>query len=126
MRPTLKQTTMSLALALAAVSGCSGGADTGTQADKTTSSFRDGLPPTVRDGDKLSLSDSSADFPLALRSAALKLTGNYPSLADIKRIRDATDQPAEYAKIIDEYMAKPEFSRAMLKFWQYRQLAPAG
>ena len=61
MKPRLSKTTLSLALATAAIAGCSGGASTGQMADKNTSAFRDGLPPAIRDGDKLAINDSTSE-----------------------------------------------------------------
>ncbi|MFO0577224.1 MAG: hypothetical protein U1A78_24725 [Polyangia bacterium] len=118
MRTTLLKATLSLSFVAAAVSGCSGGGTTGTVDKPENSAFREGLAPTVRDGDKLALVDQKADYLMALRSAAIKLTGNYPSLAEIKRVQGAQDQAAEYNAIIDDYMKRPTFTAQMMQFWR--------
>ena len=117
MKPTIRRTTMSLALATAALSACSGGATSG-QNDVKNSAFRDGLPPTLRDGDKLALADSNVDYMMALRSAALKLTGNYPTFAEISELRSSGDQAATYATRVDAYLASSAFSREQISFWR--------
>lgn len=117
MKPTIRRTTVFLALAAAALGGCSGGATSG-QTDVKNNAFRDGLPPTVRDGDKLALNDSNVDYMMALRSAALKLTGNYPTFSEISELRGAPDQAATYAARIDAYLASAAFSREQISFWR--------
>ena len=119
MRRIIGRSTGSLVLALAALSlgACKGGAGAGEQ-DVQNNVFRDGLPPSVRDGEKLAISDGSVDYSMALRSAAIKLTGNYPTYAEIKELRDAADKPTVYAARIDAYLARPEFSREMISFWR--------
>lgn len=118
MKPRLVQTTLSLALATATLGGCSGGLDRGQTADPNSSAFREGLPPSVRDSDKLVVVDPTVDYGLALRSAALKLTGNYPTLDEIKKVRDASDQPAAYAAQIDDYIGRSAFSVQQIAFWR--------
>src|SRR4051812_17215325 len=118
MKPRLNLTTLSVALAAATLAGCSGGADTGQKADTNTSAFRDGLPPVVRDGDKLALLDTSTDYMFALRSAALKLAGNYPTQTEIAELQNSADQPATYAKRIDDYMTRPAYAAQQVQFWR--------
>jgi hypothetical protein len=118
MKPRLSNTTLALALASAAVAGCSGGADTGQKADTSGSAFRDGLPPAVRDGDKNAVIDTNTDYMFALRSAALKLTGNYPTQAEIAELQSAPDQTATYAKRIDDYLSRPAFAAQQVQFWR--------
>jgi len=117
MKPTFRRTTVSLALAAAALGACSGGATSG-QTEVKNSAFRDGLPPTVRDGDKLALTDQNVDYMLALRSAALKLTGNYPTFSEINELRTAPDQSSTYAARIDAYLASAAFTREQITFWR--------
>ena len=102
----------------AVLPACSGGAtSTDTQADPT-GGFRATLPPSVVDSDKLALQDTKIDYMLALRSAALKLTGNYPTLAEIKQLQNATDQTAVYSQLIDNYINRPTFNQQILQFWR--------
>lgn len=124
MKPTLSSTTLSLALATVTITGCSGGAETG-QRDTSSGAFREGLPPTVRDGDKLALTDTTVDYMLALRSAAIKLTGNLPTLAEIQELQTSPDQPSTYAARIDQYLNRPCsaaqpncFATQQISFWR--------
>ena len=118
MKPRLSKKALSLALATATVAACSGGASTGQMAEKNTSAFREGLPPEIRDGDKFAVIDATTDYMLALRSAALKLTGNYPTQAEIAELQSSTDQPTTYAKRIDDYMSRPAFAAQQVQFWR--------
>ena len=117
MKPTFRRTSVSLALAAAALGACSGGATSG-QTEVQTSAFRDGLPPTIRDGDKLALTDQNVDYMLALRSAALKLTGNYPTFTEINELRTAPDQSTTYSARVDAYLASAAFTREQITFWR--------
>lgn len=102
----------------AVLPACSGGAtSTDTSADPT-GGFRATLPPSVADSDKLALQDTKIDYMLALRSAALKLTGNYPTLAEIKQLQSAADQTAVYGQLIDNYINRPTFNQQILQFWR--------
>jgi hypothetical protein len=58
------------------------------------------------------------NYPQALRSAALKLTGNYPTLTEVQTVRDAADQKAAYEKLIDDYISRPTFASQMVDFWK--------
>lgn len=79
-----------------------------------------GAPGTVLDERVLSYTE-------ALRSASFKLVGNAPSLQDVFYLRDAPDQAAAYAELIDKMMAGPEFARRMVEFWKsaFRMRGPA-
>ena len=125
MKPVLKTSSLSLAFALAALSGCQGGASTG-HTDTQNSTFRHGLPPTLRDADKLALTDTNVDYMLALRSAALKLTGNYPTAADIQKLQNSQNQAADYATIIDGYLNSPAFASMQVSFWRNTMKIGAG
>jgi hypothetical protein len=119
MKPIFSSSTLSLALlATATISGCSGGASTGTPPNQSENAFRNGLPPTVRDGDKLAVTDTNVDYMSALRSAAIKLTGNYPTLTEIQELRDSPNQPMTYAARIDDYMSRPTFAQMQVSFWR--------
>lgn len=50
----------------------------------------------------------------ALRTAALKLVGDEPTLADIKSVTDATS----YAAMIDKYLADPRFVAHQIDWWR--------
>lgn len=98
--------------------GCSGGADSG-QIDKTAPKpFRDGISPEVRDREIGNLVDSTVDYGLALRSAALKLVGEYPTLQEIKQLRDAARPDETYAALVDSYLADKRFAGEQVEFWR--------
>lgn len=119
MKPIFSSSTLSLALlATATMSGCSGGAATGTPPNSSENAFRQGLPPTVRDGDKLAVADTNVDYMMALRSAAIKLTGNYPNLTEIQELQNSPNQPMTYAARIDDYLSRPSFAQMQVSFWR--------
>lgn len=98
---------LSLAIAPAALGACAGGAQSGGKPIDTDNTMQ---PAVV----------TRLDYEEALRSAAIKLTGNYPTLAEIKRVRDTAEsmRQAEYEKIIDEYMARPSFGGQLIDFFR--------
>jgi hypothetical protein len=55
---------------------------------------------------------------LALRSAAIKLTGNYPTLAEIQELQSSPNQPQTYAARIDDYISRPSFASQQVDFWR--------
>ena len=76
-------------------------------------------PPRDEWDDKLA--DRAVDYSAALRVAALRLTGELPTLAELKQVGDASDDAARraaYQALIDHYLASPRFSRQMFRFWQ--------
>lgn len=101
-----------LSLALAApplLAACAGGAQPG------------GKPIDPGTGNSMQAAVvTRIDYEEALRSAAIKLTGNYPTLAEIKRVRDAAEssRAGEYEKLLDEYMARPSFGAQLLSFFR--------
>ncbi len=61
------------------------------------------------------------DYNQALRTAALRLTGQVPSMADQATITNAPDDASKqtaYQTLITTYMNTPEFSRQMFYFWR--------
>ncbi len=100
---------LSLALAPTALGACAGGAQPGGKpVDPNTGST---MQPAVV---------TRIDYEESLRSAAIKLTGNYPTLAEIKQVRDASDsmRQSEYEKIIDDYMSRPSFGAQLIDFFR--------
>jgi len=98
--------------------GCDGGFVAAVNPPSPASSFRDSLPPATRDGDKLALYDTQVNLSLALRSAAIKLTGDLPTGDEIKRVRSASDPLAEYTALIDSYLGRATFAVQMIDFFQ--------
>lgn len=94
-----------LAIAVAALSSC-------------TEVIPDG---DARDDWDKKLDERVVDYSAALRSAALRLTGELPTLAEIKQIAGAPDDAARrqaYEAQIHRYIDSPRFARQMFRFWQ--------
>jgi hypothetical protein len=64
------------------------------------------------------LDERKVDYGAALRSAALRLTGDLPTLAEIKGVVGASDVPAAYRGQLAAYMDDPRFARQMVEFWR--------
>ncbi|TMQ11599.1 MAG: DUF1549 domain-containing protein [Deltaproteobacteria bacterium] len=67
------------------------------------------------------LADRAVDYSAALRIAALRLTGELPTLAELTQVAGAADgaaRKAAYEAQIDRYLAGPRFARQMFRFWQ--------
>jgi len=58
------------------------------------------------------------DYNLALRTAALKLVNDLPTLQEIEDVRTATDPATVYTQKIDAYLADPRFSSAMIRYFR--------
>jgi hypothetical protein len=66
------------------------------------------------------LDEREVDYSAALRIAALRLTGDLPSLVEVKAVADA---PAEqkksvYESLLTGYLADPRFARQMFDWWK--------
>ena len=93
MRRTLS---MALALLAAPLLHCSGGIDGGTDTNMQAAGEgpRVGLSPAASDTPSKVAVDPTVDYNQALRSAALKLTGDFPTLTEIKALQGAADPAA--------------------------------
>jgi hypothetical protein len=61
------------------------------------------------------------DYNAALRTAALRLTGKLPTMAEINQVATAPDDAAKkvaYEGLIQQYMNTPDFARQMFFFWR--------
>lgn len=61
------------------------------------------------------------DYNAALRIAALRLTGDLPTMDDINAVANAADDAAKktaYEGLIDKYLASPAFAKQMFYFWR--------
>jgi hypothetical protein len=61
------------------------------------------------------------DYNAALRIAALRLTGDLPSMTEINTVATAPDLPAKkaaYEALVTDYMNRPTFARQMFFFWR--------
>lgn len=101
-----------IALGLAACTGSLGGGGSNDPNDPNN--------PTP-DEWEARLGERVLDYSAALRTAALRLTGNLPTLAEIKQIASASDQAAKkaaYEALINQYVDRPEFAAQMVEFWK--------
>ena len=67
------------------------------------------------------LSTRVVDYNAALRTAALRLTGDIPTMIEMNKIKaagNAEAQKAAYETQIKEYMTRPAFGRQMMYFWR--------
>ncbi|HUS64808.1 MAG TPA: hypothetical protein VMZ28_09720 [Kofleriaceae bacterium] len=67
------------------------------------------------------LGEREVDYNAALRVAALRLTGELPTLAEIKSVADAGDLPAQrtvYRALVKAYIDGPAFTIQMIRFWR--------
>jgi hypothetical protein len=116
---TILRTQMGLrALALALALGACG--ETGKD-DGSAGGGEDAGP--VDDGDEWDdkLEERVVDYNAALRIAALRLTGDLPTLEQIKQVQtagDESEQAAAYRDLLEVYMADVRFPRQMFLFWR--------
>lgn len=67
------------------------------------------------------LASREVDYSSALRTAALKLTGDLPTLDEIHQVADPTDvalKKAAYEALVQAYMGRPTFAIQMFHWWQ--------
>ena len=67
------------------------------------------------------LAERVVDYSAALRIAALRLTGELPTLAELMQVGDAPDPAAKklaYEAQLRHYLNGPRFLRQMFRFWQ--------
>ncbi|MBA3459817.1 MAG: DUF1549 domain-containing protein [Deltaproteobacteria bacterium] len=61
------------------------------------------------------------DYNQALKTAALRLVGNLPTMDEVLAVQNAPDNAAKkvaYEALIQNYMSRPEFTRQMVLFWR--------
>lgn len=105
MRTKATLRTLLLALSAAAGSACTSGIDAGTPVPP------EGPPPLP----------GTVDYGLALRSAAIRLTGNLPTLAEVKELQAAAtdgERAQVLGKRVDAYLADPRFRAQQLVLWR--------
>jgi hypothetical protein len=67
------------------------------------------------------LAKRETDYNAALRIAALRLTGDIPSMTEINTVKSAGDLAAQklaYETLVKDYMDRPAFARQMFYFWR--------
>jgi hypothetical protein len=100
------------ALLLAGLAACGGGV--------TTPGDDDSGDDTVLDEWDQKLNDREVDYSAALRIAALRLTGELPSLVEVKAVGDAPveQKKAVYESLVGAYLDDPRFARQMFAWWK--------
>lgn len=66
------------------------------------------------------LATRETDYSAALKAAAIRLTGDLPTLAEVYRIANAPEDArrAEYRALLRDYLERPAFARQMLHYWR--------
>lgn len=67
------------------------------------------------------LNGRQVDYNAALKIAALRLTGDLPTAAEINQIASVPDMASKqtaYQSLIQDYMGRPTFARQMFYFWR--------
>lgn len=109
---------ISIILLMAATSfgaACSSDSGSSGDDDQTTDGQQNG-----DEFDKI-LSQRVVDYNAALRTAALRLTGDIPTVVEINKIKNAGSPEAQktaYEAQIQDYMSRPSFGRQMMYFWR--------
>jgi hypothetical protein len=109
--------------------GGSGSSSTGGTAGgaSTSSSSTSGMASSSSSSSSSSSGASTGNATLdsrvlsyteALRTAAIKLVGRMPTLAEIEDVRLASDQKAAYEKHVDAFMNSPRFTAMMIDLWK--------
>jgi hypothetical protein len=64
------------------------------------------------------LAERVVDYNATLRIAALRLTGELPTISELEHVEGALDPAAAYDAQVRAYLASPRFARQMFHFWQ--------
>ncbi|MFT3698861.1 MAG: DUF1549 domain-containing protein [Kofleriaceae bacterium] len=75
-------------------------------------------PPAPEDEWDQKLDDRQIDYGAALRIAALRLTGDLPTLTEMQTVVAAADPKTAYAAQVKLYMDSPKFASQMFHWWQ--------
>lgn len=127
-RSTLSLAAFGIALALAACgssdedpNAINNGGGTPTDDGAGDPNDPNATPKTPEEQVKQILDARKTDYGEAARTASLKLRDKLPTLAEIKTIEAASDDAAKkvaYEKLVDDWIASPEFNSTMIKFWK--------
>lgn len=109
--------------ALLALAGCSigGGSDTGGTGSTPGGDDQGSTDtPGSTDPDQWAdrLQSRHVNYPAALRTAALRLTGALPTVEQVEQIAGVADPAAIYQQMISAMVADPRFQTQMLGFWR--------
>lgn len=93
---------------------------TGGDDDGTTGSQQGSNGTPSQDQWDQILASRTTDYPAALRIAALRLTGNLPTLTEINSVASATGdaQKTAYQTVLSDYLGRPAFANQMFLFWR--------
>ncbi|HEY0252005.1 MAG TPA: hypothetical protein VGC41_10785 [Kofleriaceae bacterium] len=75
-------------------------------------------PPAPEDEWDQKLDDRVVDYGAALRIAALRLTGDLPTLTEMTSVVGAADPKSAYGAQVKLYMDSPKFAAQMFHWWQ--------
>jgi hypothetical protein len=81
----------------------------------------DGPGPDQGDEWDQALAQRDYDYNAALKIAALRLTGDLPTMDEIASVRSGADNAAKkvaYEALVQNYMGRPTFARQMFLFWR--------
>jgi len=104
-----------------AVPACSNTGGSGDDGSGTGTGSGSGSGSGSGDEFQQILGSRVTDYNAALRVAALKLTGNLPTTAEINKIASAPDDASKaiaYQAVLTDYMSRPTFANQMYLFWQ--------
>ncbi len=117
-----KATTWCSALALFwGLAACTGETPSGSGPGGNPGTIDAGSGPDAeveKDPYEVALEEREIDYSAALRIAGLRLTGNLPSLADIKEVAESSDPKSAYASKVSDYIADPRFAKTQVAFWK--------
>jgi hypothetical protein len=114
----MKRISLLLLTAALAAPACSSGED-GTTGGGSGSNMGSGS--NTGDEWDQALNDRAVDYNAALRIAALRLTGDLPSIAEINELvlaPDLASKKTAYEARIQDYMNRPAFANQMVAFWR--------
>ncbi|HTL34955.1 MAG TPA: hypothetical protein VL326_17620 [Kofleriaceae bacterium] len=94
------------------------GSDTGSGSAGSGSGSDTGMGSGSPDIWQTQLNARTYNYPAALRTAALRLTGDLPTVAQIEQLANAADPKAVYGQLINAMLTDPRFTRQMLGFWR--------
>jgi len=109
---------LALAAAAALASACSESPEDLENGQTTKDPGGNGPNNGSEEQEHTALDDRKLDYNEALRTASLKLVRALPTLAQIKRVQNASDQKVAYEEELDAMFADPRFQERMIKWWR--------
>ena len=113
-----KSTLLALLLGLSACAGEVGGSQDGEDPSVDTTEDVETEEDVELTPYEEALQNREIDYPSALRIAALRLTGDLPSMQDQKDLQNAGDAKSTYEALISMYIADPRFAETQIEFWK--------